>query len=138
MPPATAWMVLGLAASKVFGAVDTGVANAYVVNPATPLRHSPRSGRPNSGGQRQHRRHTLAVSGLGAAPLVRSDGSPLRAGDLLAGQMVSTVCDGVQLAPGRHPLPHPQRAPRPRPAITVVDTGSANTLTVSPTHPSRR
>ena len=131
----TAWMVLGLAASKVFGAVDTGVANAYVVNPATPLpalaafREAKfKVANANTGAS------TLAVSGLGAAPLVRSDGSPLRAGDLLAGQMVSTVCDGVNWLLVATPS-LTLSALQAQTGNYVVDTGSANTLTVSPTPP---
>lgn len=82
----------------IYGLVDTGVANAYVVAPEKawtalnewrPIVIIPAN--TNTGAS------TIVISALAAAPLVRSDGTPLQAGDLVAGQPYDAICDGTNV-----------------------------------------
>lgn len=76
---------------------DGGAANAYTVAPADPvpaygvrmlIAFAPTAA--NTGAC------TLAVSSLGAKPLVTASGDPLVAGDLLAGVVQTAIYDGAQ------------------------------------------
>ncbi|HEX7644853.1 MAG TPA: hypothetical protein VF472_21845 [Burkholderiaceae bacterium] len=75
---------------------ESGVANAYVVTPVTPLQgYSANSllvlqpGNSNTGAC------TVNVSGLGVLPLQSSVGAALVANDLLAGEIYVFVCTGA-------------------------------------------
>jgi hypothetical protein len=76
-------------------AVDEGVANAYVANPAIPITEYNvglhivlQAANANTGVS------TLNVSGLGVKEIVRSDGTALQAGDIVDGQMLDMTYDG--------------------------------------------
>ena len=75
---------------------DTGVANSYVATPAIPitaysagLRIRLKAATANTGAS------TVNVSDLGVKPMVRSDGSALQAGDIVAGQILDLTYDGT-------------------------------------------
>ena len=76
---------------------DIGVANAYVVNLAVPpvsykdgLTVSFKALNANTGAS------TINVNGLGGKHLCRSNGSPLVAGDIAAGQIITVVFNGTR------------------------------------------
>lgn len=76
--------------------VDTGVANAYIATPPTAitaynagLRVRLKAANANTGAS------TVNVSGLGVKQIVRSDGSALQAGDIVAGQILDLTYDGT-------------------------------------------
>ncbi len=78
-------------------AIDTGVANAFVVNLAIAptsyrdgLKISFKAANANTGAA------TINVNGLGVKSLVRSNGQALVAGDIAAGQVVSVIYNGNQ------------------------------------------
>lgn len=69
---------------------------------------------------------TINVNSLGAKAITRSDGSPLRAGDLVTGQVTLLIYDGAAF---RAEAVSPPRGE----IIYVADTGAANALVVAPT-----
>lgn len=80
---------------RVTWSVGTGVANAYVATPSIPLTAyntgthiSMQASATNTGPS------TINVSGLGVKQIVRSDGTPLDGGDIVAGQILDLTYDG--------------------------------------------
>lgn len=85
-----------IAEDRVTYGADVGVVNAYVINPAVPitayntgLRVRARAATRNTGPA------TVDVSGLGVKQIVRVDGTPLIAGDIVADQIIDLTYDGV-------------------------------------------
>lgn len=81
---------------RITYSVDTGAVNAYVATPSVALtaynegvRIRLKATNTNTGVS------TLNVSGLGVKQIVRTDGSPLQAGDVVAGQIMDLTYDGV-------------------------------------------
>lgn len=79
----------------LYGGVDTGVANAYVLNFAAPFSSLtdgiiiywiPANTNTTAS--------TLNVNGLGVLPLTNSDGSPIRAGQIVANQIAGVMYKG--------------------------------------------
>ncbi len=128
----TSWTALGLAGRPLYGAVDTGAVNALVVNPATPLPAlvAFRDIKFQVGNTNTQSAVTLNVSGLGARTVLRSDGTALQPGDLVAGQIVSAVYNGAAwvlvASPGLTPA-----AIQAQSGNFAVDTGAVNALAVT-------
>lgn len=80
---------------RVTFCVDIGVADSYVANPVIPieaytlgLHLTVQATNANTGVS------TIDISGLGVKQIIRSDGTPLEQGDIVAGQMMELVYDG--------------------------------------------
>lgn len=85
-----------LSENRVTYSADTGAANAYIATPSIPitaynagLRIVLQAANANTGAA------TVDVSGLGVKQIVRSDGTPLEAGDIDAGQVLDLTYDGT-------------------------------------------
>lgn len=85
-----------IAEDRATFAVDTGTANSIIVAPSvaptaynTGLRIRTRAAAANTGAT------TINVSGLGVKQILRSDGTALETGDILAGQVVDLTYDGT-------------------------------------------
>lgn len=84
--------IVNAALISLYGGVDTGVANAYILNFASPVP-------PNTNGQviywlpanSNTGPSTINVNGAGAQPILNPNGTPLGANQILANQFVSII-----------------------------------------------